>query len=479
MKPCHFSLWFIGLLVFTLGGCASSGTSDPSAPDGNISADTGADTGTESEAGDAGDGGKITPKGCGNNVLDTGEECDDGNLKDGDGCSATCEWECHKNDDCNSMKDECSGTTITCNAKHMCEAGADKAPDGKSCGDNKACFNGKCMDFKCGNGVKQPDEECDDGNSDDEDGCTAQCKYTCLSSDKTRNCFKECNPSSTCDDTKHTCSPGTALQEGTVCQAGKGFCRDGECVPITDAGAADSGTPPAPPGPEPGHICETLSEIQCTAELNCCSDTGRSYATCYEAQMKSCNADPSLDTIAKDETISYQQEFAGTAFNEFRTKASSCDTTIVTWATSMEGLRGIIQGTKAPGESCVPKDLANIAAGFAAGFSCKDGANSACLPTLTTSWTCVALKDEGGVCFTDLNCKPGLFCDNPGANPDIVFPNNKNTPMGNDPTCKKRKGINEPCNETPATRQECLSLTCRNGKCIEPTAQTAFCLAGS
>jgi len=30
---------------------------------------------------------------CGNGTLDAGEQCDDGNTADGDGCSATCQLE--------------------------------------------------------------------------------------------------------------------------------------------------------------------------------------------------------------------------------------------------------------------------------------------------------------------------------------------------------------------------------------------------
>lgn len=30
---------------------------------------------------------------CGNSQLETGEQCDDGNTEDGDGCSASCQWE--------------------------------------------------------------------------------------------------------------------------------------------------------------------------------------------------------------------------------------------------------------------------------------------------------------------------------------------------------------------------------------------------
>ncbi len=37
---------------------------------------------------------------CGNGVLDAGEECDDGNLDDGDGCSANCTVEEHGGDGC-------------------------------------------------------------------------------------------------------------------------------------------------------------------------------------------------------------------------------------------------------------------------------------------------------------------------------------------------------------------------------------------
>ncbi len=61
---------------------------------------------------------------CGNGVLDDGEECDDGNTTDGDGCAAGCALE--------------------------------YTPG-------------------CGNGVLDAGEECDDGNNADGDGCSAGC----------------------------------------------------------------------------------------------------------------------------------------------------------------------------------------------------------------------------------------------------------------------------------------------------------------
>ncbi|MBM65567.1 MAG: hypothetical protein CMH55_04955 [Myxococcales bacterium] len=61
---------------------------------------------------------------CGNNVQEPGEECDDGNRRNLDGCSARCRIE---------------------------------------------------LGAVCGDGAVEDDEECDDGNSTNGDGCTSDC----------------------------------------------------------------------------------------------------------------------------------------------------------------------------------------------------------------------------------------------------------------------------------------------------------------
>jgi cysteine-rich repeat protein len=63
----------------------------------------------------------ITGMNCGNGVLDPGEQCDDGNNLDGDGCSAD------------------------------------------------------CLLPSCGDGILDAGEACDDGNNIDGDGCDADC----------------------------------------------------------------------------------------------------------------------------------------------------------------------------------------------------------------------------------------------------------------------------------------------------------------
>ncbi len=69
-----------------------------------------------------GDGGFVVPPGCGDGVLGTGEECDDGNFINTDSCLESCQF------------------------------------------------------AYCGDGfIREPVEDCDDGNDDDADGCTKDC----------------------------------------------------------------------------------------------------------------------------------------------------------------------------------------------------------------------------------------------------------------------------------------------------------------
>ncbi|MFW5746801.1 MAG: LamG-like jellyroll fold domain-containing protein, partial [Nanoarchaeota archaeon] len=76
---------------------------------------------------------------CGNGILEDGEECDDGNLFDGDFCNSTCQLQ------------QCAGS--------------------------------------CGDGILDPDEECDDGNTDNGDGCNATCNLESCTMSKINNYF--------------------------------------------------------------------------------------------------------------------------------------------------------------------------------------------------------------------------------------------------------------------------------------------------
>jgi cysteine-rich repeat protein len=82
---------------------------------------------------------------CGNGLPNAGEQCDDGNTVNDDGCN-----------------DNCITATCADGAKNQGEAGVD-------CG-------GPCLAcVVCGDGVEEADEECDDGNTMNDDACSNAC----------------------------------------------------------------------------------------------------------------------------------------------------------------------------------------------------------------------------------------------------------------------------------------------------------------
>jgi cysteine-rich repeat protein len=90
---------------------------------------------------------------CGNAVLEPGEECDDGAVVPGDGCSPVCRL-------------EACGNAIV-DPGEECDDG--NTTSGDHC--SAAC----AAEPYCGNGAVDAGEECDDGNVASGDGCSAAC----------------------------------------------------------------------------------------------------------------------------------------------------------------------------------------------------------------------------------------------------------------------------------------------------------------
>jgi len=94
---------------------------------------------------------------CGDGIKDPNEACDDGNVKDGDGCS----HDCQSNETCgNGVRDAVVG--------EVCDDGNTVSGDGCSA---------DCLSKEgCGNGRQDPGEECDDNNLANDDNCPSTCK---------------------------------------------------------------------------------------------------------------------------------------------------------------------------------------------------------------------------------------------------------------------------------------------------------------
>lgn len=106
---------------------------------------------------------------CGNGVIESGEQCDDGNISFGDGCSPVCTME----SDIALLVQETCGDGVV-DFGEQCDDGNVRSGDGCSslCQDEVLV-----IDFvHCGNGVLEPGEQCDDGNASDIDGCDRLCR---------------------------------------------------------------------------------------------------------------------------------------------------------------------------------------------------------------------------------------------------------------------------------------------------------------
>ena len=120
----------------------------------------GADAGVDAGASDTGiDAGPVGY--CGNGILDPGEQCDDGNTNNGDGCSATCQietgWQC-----------PAPGQVCMPCGTNACDAG----PAGH-CGDGIVQTGEEC---DCGDGTIPVPRGCPGVNNDNTyGGCTTKC----------------------------------------------------------------------------------------------------------------------------------------------------------------------------------------------------------------------------------------------------------------------------------------------------------------
>jgi cysteine-rich repeat protein len=109
---------------------------------------------------------------CGNRMLEASEECDDGNLFPGDGCSPLCTREpvCG-----NGELEEGEG----------CDDGAREPGDG--------CSATCAIEEQCGDGELDPGEDCDDGNREPLDGCDAACMREPRCGDEILDSGEECD----------------------------------------------------------------------------------------------------------------------------------------------------------------------------------------------------------------------------------------------------------------------------------------------
>ncbi len=118
---------------------------------------------------------------CGNGYQESGEQCDDGNTVSQDNCSSTCVAETH----------------YGCQNKACAQI--------PGFGPNTCSSNAQCL-VVCGDGVKDSNEQCDDGNTIDNDTCNNSCQTLTQSCTSTKPFCAQGGKATCCGGNQWTCT---------------------------------------------------------------------------------------------------------------------------------------------------------------------------------------------------------------------------------------------------------------------------------
>ncbi len=284
--------------------------------------DGGPDVALDASDDDAG----LSPGRCGDGELNAGEQCDDGNRADGDGCNMACQLECGdgmlqtgeicdpgiaagETGACPTDCDDSDPCTIDVMTGTGCSVECSNAPitlpiDGDMCCPEgaDARIDSDCTAM-CGNMILEPTETCEAGTAvacptscDDMNSCTtdtlgggtATCDAACTYADITAcsSVSDGCCPSG-CDsgsdvDCSATCGNGV-LDSGELCEEGTGTpcptaCDDGLAC-TADALVGSAATCNAECSATPITTCSTVSDGCCPGTCNATND-GDCAAVC-------------------------------------------------------------------------------------------------------------------------------------------------------------------------------------------------------
>jgi cysteine-rich repeat protein len=128
---------------------------------------------------------------CGDGFTEGTEACDDGNTDTGDNCTNQCRFpacgdgitslneQCDPGSSSSSICDGPTGGVANACTIPVCGDGFRNQQAGEQCDDgnsnNADGCNVRCQAPSCGNGITDQNEQCDDGNANDGDKCSNAC----------------------------------------------------------------------------------------------------------------------------------------------------------------------------------------------------------------------------------------------------------------------------------------------------------------
>ncbi|MBI5500079.1 MAG: hypothetical protein HY907_07530 [Deltaproteobacteria bacterium] len=381
--------------------------------------------------------GTCTSAACGNGVVDTGEDCDDGNTAAGDGCEPDCSWTCAADPDCDDGN-PCTGAEAC--TDHVCVAGT-PPPDGDPCttgtGAPGACRGGLCADAACGNALVDPGEACDDGNADNTDACLSDCTAAACGDGFVRTGLEDCDT-----DVPRACATTCSSTGSEACTA---CAWEGLCTPPGEVcNAADDDCDAAT---DNGFDCAQGATLSCTTTCgstgsNVCTAACAVPATCAPP-VEACNAaDDDCDTLP-DNGFACVRGSAGTCTTSCGSTGSQfCDTTC-SWGLCAPP----IEACNGTDDDCdtAPDD----------GFTCARGTSRSC----TTSCATTGTETCDTTCSWGACAPPVETCNGADDDCDTTVDNGFACLAGTTRSCTTSCG---------STGTQSCDATCNWGACLAP-----------
>src|SRR5437870_2366533 len=209
---------------------------------------------------------------CGDGVLDPGEQCDDGNVQDGDCCSSTCRFEpattlCRPAAGACDLAEFCTGSSSSCLADQLEPSTFECRGALGSCDEAEFCTG---TDTACPADAFKP--------------ATVEC----------RPAAGDCDVAETCTGTGPTCSPNATST--AVCRPAAGACDVAErCDGVSDDCPADTKST-AVCRPAAG-ACDVAE--RCDGVSNDCPTDTKSTAVCRPA-AGACDVAERCDGVSED-----------------------------------------------------------------------------------------------------------------------------------------------------------------------------------
>ncbi len=207
---------------------------------------------------------------CGDGFVQVGEECDDRNQNNADGCTNACK-KLFCGDGLKQAGEVCDNGSQNGPAPLQCSKlcqwtminvcgnalreGIEQCDDGNAIATD-ACNNNCMFPTTCGNGVKEGPEQCDDGNRNDNDACTNACNNAkCLdgivwtnvegcddgNTINTDACSNVCTKTPVCGD--HIQDYGEQCDDGNTVNGDgcSSTCQNQSTTPVCGNGKTESG----------------------------------------------------------------------------------------------------------------------------------------------------------------------------------------------------------------------------------------------